>query len=108
MSEVFDASSKEWQPVRPDVAKGVFGRTLLDGNVKAVLTRVAPGGKFQMHRDKYAHLFYFLSGEGIMWVGNEKFEVRSGLAAQIDAGEQHGYENTGSEELMLVSLNLIV
>jgi mannose-6-phosphate isomerase-like protein (cupin superfamily) len=106
MSQVFDAVSFDWQPVRPDVARGVFGKTLLDGKVKAVLTRVTPGGKFEMHRDKYAHLFYFLSGEGKVWVGDKQFAVRAGLVAQIDAGDDHAYENIGSEDLVLLSLNI--
>ena len=106
MSNVVELSSREWQPVRPEIARGVFGKALLDGKVKAVLTRVAPGGKFEMHRDKYAHLFYFLSGEGTVWVGDKQFAARAGLVAQIDAGEDHAYENKGGEDLVLVSLNI--
>ncbi len=106
MGKVFDANSIGWQPVRPEVTDAVFGKTLLDGNVKAVLTRVAPGGKFRKHRDKYAHLFYFLSGEGVLLIGGEKFTVRTGHMAQIDAGELHGYENAGDEDLILISMNL--
>jgi mannose-6-phosphate isomerase-like protein (cupin superfamily) len=108
MSSVFELSSLEWQSVRPEVARGVFGKTLLDGKVKAVLTRVAPGGKFQMHRDKYAHLFYFLSGAGTVWVGDKQFAAHAGLVAQIDAGEDHAYENTGNEDLVLLSVNVPV
>jgi quercetin dioxygenase-like cupin family protein len=106
MSSVFELSSLEWQPVRPEVAHDVFGKTLLDGKVKVVLTRVAPGGKFTRHRDKYAHLFYFLSGEGTLSVGEKQFPARTGLVAQIDAGEEHAYENAGNDDLLLVSLNI--
>jgi mannose-6-phosphate isomerase-like protein (cupin superfamily) len=106
MSVLFDVSTVEWKPVRPEIADGVFGRALLDGKVKAVLTRVEPGGKFNMHADKYAHLFYFLSGEGTVWVGNIRSDVRTGTVVQVDAGESHAYENTGKEDLVLVSLNI--
>jgi len=106
MSSVFELSSLEWQPVRPEVARGVLGKTLLDGKVKVVLTRVVPGGKFTRHRDQYAHLFYFLSGEGTVWVGDKPFATRAGLVAQISAGEEHAYENAGHEDLVLVSLNI--
>jgi mannose-6-phosphate isomerase-like protein (cupin superfamily) len=106
MSEVFNISSMEWQPVRPEVAYGVFGKAMLNGKVKAVLTRVAPGGKFQMHVDDYAHLFYFLSGEGTVWAGKTQSEASSGVVVQVDAGEPHAYENTGKEDLLLVSLNI--
>lgn len=91
---------------KPDVARGVFGKTLLADGVKVVLTRVAPGGKFEMHRDDYGHLFYFLSGEGIVWVGEQQFAAHAGLVVQVSAGEDHAYENAGNEDLMLISLNI--
>jgi mannose-6-phosphate isomerase-like protein (cupin superfamily) len=108
MSGIFDITSVEWKAVRPEITEGVFGRAMLDSNVKAVLTRVAPGGKFRMHADKYAHLFYFLSGQGIVSIGKEKYEARSGTVVQVDAGTAHSYENTGTDDLVLVSLNLPV
>ena len=108
MSDIFDIASVKWKPVRPEVADGVLGRAMLDSNVKAVLTRVVPGGKFRMHSDKYAHLFYFLSGQGIVWLGKEKYEARPGTVVQVDAGIPHAYENTGTEDMVLVSLNLQV
>jgi mannose-6-phosphate isomerase-like protein (cupin superfamily) len=106
MSKLFDESLLAWQPVRTDVATGVFGRTLQDGKVKVVLTRVEPGGKFRTHRDAYAHLFYFLSGIGIVEVGDQKSDARVGVVVQIEAGEAHAYENMGSEDLVLISLNI--
>ncbi len=108
MNNIFDITSVEWKPVRPDVADGVLGRAMLDSTVKAVLTRVVAGGKFRMHADEYAHLFYFLSGQGVVWVGNEKYEVRPGTVVQVDEGTAHAYENTGIDDLVLVSLNLPV
>ena len=106
MSQVFDAASLDWQPVRPDVARGVYGKTLLSDGVKLVLTRVVPGGKFDMHRDGYGHLFYFLGGEGRVCVRDEKFQAVPGLVVHISAGEPHAYENTGNQDLVLISVNL--
>ncbi|MGE5265299.1 MAG: cupin domain-containing protein [Acidobacteriota bacterium] len=106
MSEIFQAESLEWRPVRPEITQGVFGRTLLGENVKTVLTRVAPGGKFRLHRDKYHHLFYFLSGEGTVRVGEKQVPALPGLTVQVTAGEMHAYENTGTADLVLLSLNL--
>jgi quercetin dioxygenase-like cupin family protein len=108
MSPVFEIASREWQPVRPDVARGVFGKTLREGKTKVVLTRVAPGGKFARHRDSYAHLFYFLEGEGTLWIDDQQIAARAGVVAQIDAGQEHAYENTGNTDLVLLSLNIPV
>jgi quercetin dioxygenase-like cupin family protein len=106
MGTLFNVSTMEWKPVRPEITNGVSGKTILDGKVKAVLTRVAPGGKFAMHADAYAHVFYFLGGEGSVWIGGKQSEVRPGVVVQVDAGEAHAYENTGKDDMVLVSLNI--
>ncbi len=106
MGEVFDSAGREWEPLRPDVAHGVYGKTLLADGTKVVLTRVAVGGKFEVHRDNYSHLFYFLSGEGLVWVEGKQFKIISGLVVRVPAGESHAYENTGKQDLMLISMNL--
>ncbi len=104
--KTFSASDLEWQPVRPQITREVFGKSLLDEKVKVVLTRVAPGGKFAEHADRYGHLFYFLSGEGIVRVDGEECEARAGQVFQISPGQMHSYENTGSDDLLLISMNL--
>ncbi len=106
MGEVFDAAQLEWEPVRPDVAHGVYGKTLLSDGIKVVLTRVAVDGRFDMHRDSYGHLFYFLSGEGLVWVEDKQFKAVPGLVVRVTTGELHAYENTDNQDLMLISVNL--
>jgi len=106
MGSWVDVTTLAWQPVRPDVARGVYGRTVLSDGVKVVLTRVAPGGGFSAHRDGYDHLFYVLAGQGLARVEEEEFPLRHGMAVRIAAGETHAYENTGAGDLTLLSLNL--
>jgi len=106
MGEAFDAASLEWEPVRPDVARGVYGKTLLVDGVKLALTRVAVGGRFDMHQDNYGHLFYFLSGEGLVWVQDKRSKAVPGLVVRVTTGEPHAYENTGNQDLMLISVNI--
>jgi len=106
MDHLFNLDALPWKTVRPDVTSGVSGKAMHDGHVKAVLTRVEPGGGFRVHTDAYAHVFYFLSGDGILWVGGDRTPARPGLVARIEAGVPHAYENTGSADLVLVSMNL--
>ena len=106
MSQVTEVASLQWEAVRPEVTHDIFGRTLLAGDVKVVLTRVAPGGEFRMHQDKYGHLFYFLSGEGVVRMKDQEFKAKPGLIVRVLPGEAHAYANTGTEDLMLISLNL--
>ncbi len=106
MNALFNLASLDWKPVRPEITTGILGKAMLDGGLKVVLTRVQPGGRFRSHVDRYGHLFYFLSGQGTLWIAGERSEAGPGLVAQIDAGAEHAYENTGKEDLVLVSLNL--
>lgn len=106
MPKILDVHSLEWQPVRPDVAQGVWGKTLFDDKVKVVLTRLEPGARFVPHRDKYGHVLYFQSGEGYVRVGDQKTNVRPGIVVHISAGEEHEYGNSGDQDLMLISLNI--
>lgn len=108
MSNSFDISSVDWQPVRPNITRDVFGKNMLDDKIKVVLTRVAPGGIFKTHRDNYGHLFYFLSGSGVVKIGDQQFDAHPGLTVRIQAGEIHSYENTGVQDLVLISMNLPV
>ena len=106
MSEIFTVDVLDWQPVRPEVTCGVYGKALLEDGVKIVLTRVAPGGSFSPHRDPYGHLFYFLAGEGIVRVEEREMRAGPGLVVRVEPGESHSYENTGREDLTLISANV--
>ena len=106
MGNAFQLNDLPWQPVRPALASGVFGRTLLDSDTKVVYTRVEAGGGFAPHVDPYGHLMYVLSGSGLALSGGSEYLLTSGLVLQIPAGEEHSYRNTGSDQLVLISLNL--
>ena len=106
MSRTFDMAALEWETVRPDVARGVYGKTLMDKGVKLVFTRVAAGGGFALHRDAYGHLLHFLAGSGYVDLNGERLRVYPGLVVEITAGDEHGYQNTGNEDLILISANL--
>ncbi len=106
MGQVFAVDDIPWEPVRPDVATGVAGRTLLADGVRIVLTRVAPGGGFAAHRDAYGHLLQVLAGTGVVGLAGREYPAGPGLVVRIDAGEEHYYRNTGSDDLTLLSVNI--
>ncbi|MBJ6727675.1 cupin domain-containing protein [Geomesophilobacter sediminis] len=97
-----------WVPVRPGVATGVFGKTLLDGATKIVLTRVEPDGGFATHVDRYGHLMQVLEGEGVATVGAQEYAMSPGIVLRIPAGLPHSYRNCGAGYLVLLSVNLPV
>jgi quercetin dioxygenase-like cupin family protein len=106
MSKAFHLDSLAWEPVRTDVARQVYGKTLLDELIKIVYTHVKPGGGFSAHQDRYGHLLVFLGGTGIAGVGKEEFPARAGLVVHVSAGDEHFFRNTGDDDLVLISLNL--
>ena len=57
-----------------------------------------------IHGDEGAleELYYFLKGDGVMWVEDEEVPVSAGDAVLVPDGIDHGFRNTGSEPLRLV------
>jgi quercetin dioxygenase-like cupin family protein len=106
MSAAFQLNELPWEPVRPALVTGVFGRTMLDAGTKMVYTRVEPDGGFALHVDSYGHLLYILSGSGVARAGGSEYQLSPGLVLQIKGGEEHSYRNTGSEDLVLIALNI--
>jgi quercetin dioxygenase-like cupin family protein len=106
---IYDLTEREWNPLRGDFTRGVFGKSLVPeglSDVRVVLTRVAASGEFPGHRDPYHHVFCFLAGEGTGWLGGESYEIHPGKVVQVPAGVDHGYRNTGKEDLVLLTLNI--
>ena len=98
-----------WNEVRSDLTTKVFGKPLIPkewSNVKMSLTKVEPGGKFPLHIDNYHHIFYFIKGEGIGIIDKKEYEIKPELIVEVPAGKEHGYENTGNDDLILITVNL--
>lgn len=106
MGRIRDINAEQWQPLRPELTSGVSGKLLHAGAIRVVLTRVAPGGEFRPHRDAYGHLFQILAGVGEVVIAAEVVAVAPGNCIEIEPGELHGYRNTGTGELLLLSINL--
>jgi mannose-6-phosphate isomerase-like protein (cupin superfamily) len=98
----------EWNPLRPDLTDHVLSHGLIPegATVQSVaLTKVAPGGEFATHTDDYHHVFCFLRGEGKGWIGESSYDISSELIVRVTAGTPHGYRNTGSGDLLLITIN---
>ncbi|HJV65835.1 MAG TPA: cupin domain-containing protein [Geomonas sp.] len=106
MSNAIKLDDLPWTPVRPEIATGISGKTMLDTATKMVYTRVEAGGGFAPHVDGYDHLMYILNGRGVAVAGGIEYRLEPGLMLEIEAGEEHCYRNTGSDLLELLSLNV--
>lgn len=108
-SKVQHVKKDQWQPTRENITKDVLGKNLLPSKiteVKAVLTRVTPGGEFRKHTDEYHHIFYFLKGRGIGWLGKKQYQIAPNTLVQVPKGTIHGYKNTSNKVMLLITFNL--
>jgi mannose-6-phosphate isomerase-like protein (cupin superfamily) len=106
---IYELDLKEWLPIREDVTTLVFGKLIIPkdwSNVKISVTKVSTQGEFSSHVDSYHHVFYFLKGKGIGYIDNEEYEIKPELVVEIPAGTKHGYKNTGTEDLFLITVNI--
>lgn len=58
-----------------------------------------PGAASLRHRLAAVEVYYFLAGRGLMHVGGERADVRSGLAVVVPSGAVQWLENTGDSDL---------
>lgn len=106
---IYYLESLKWLPIREDVTTLVYGKSIIPkdwSNVKISVTKVSPNGEFNNHIDSYHHVFYFLKGNGIGYIDNEEYEIKPELVVEILAGIKHGYKNTGTEDLILITVNI--
>ena len=94
-------------PVEHDPGTGVSWRTLTSADrtptrqLTSGVCEIEPGGALELHRHPTLELYYFLTGSGIVWLGDEERTVTAGVTVSIPADLPHGIRNTGSDVLRL-------
>ena len=84
---------------------GFFGGVMklpIDFEVWELAPGVSEGSHVHGGENILEELYYFLEGEGVMWVDGENVPVTAGDALLAPAGTDHGFKNTGSGPLKLV------
>lgn len=75
------------------------------GNVLQSLAEatVAPGGQTVLHRHhRTEELYHVIAGEGLMFLGEERFVMRPGDTVLIPPGTAHRVRNTGADPLVFL------
>ncbi len=62
---------------------------------------VSEGSHIHEGEQTLEEIYYFLQGEGVMWVDGEDVQVRAGDAMLVPPGVDHGFRNTGNEPLKI-------
>jgi len=84
------------------------GRSLIEKSPSYAvnLTTVEPGGYSKLHKHEWEHGFYFLSGIGIMEVGDEKDDVTAGTAVHVPGWIPHKISNKGKTDLVFLNIHV--
>ena len=98
-----------WEPFGGKT-KGIFRKNLsamtFPSGFKASLTWAKPGGEFPEHIDPYAHIFYIMKGKGEATIEGRAIPLKKGTALTVLAGKKHSYKNPGTDDLLLITLNI--
>ncbi len=104
----FDLNEVAWRKFQHNTTS-VFVKDLsnkeFDEHFNISLFKVAYRGEFPKHHHKHSHVIYFLSGVGEFWVGSRIYKAKPGTVALVRSNEEHGYRNTGKEDLKLIVSN---
>ena len=61
-----------------------------------------PTRELEEHIDPYEEIYFILSGEGTMRVGDDRRKVKTGDAIWIPTGDVHGLVNESDEDLEIL------
>lgn len=77
----------------------------MDKNGKVILSRIHPGGSIGMHLHQTSDdINYVISGKGIAYSDGVKEELTGGVCHICPKGHAHQLVNTGTEDLVLLTV----
>ncbi len=103
---VVNVASPEAERTTYIAHRGGIARMLLTSHVMKAMeffawATVAPGNTMEEHIDEVEEIYFMLSGEGLMKVGDEEKAVKTWDAIWLPAGVPHAFTNTGKEHAFI-------
>ena len=86
--------------------KPIWMRGESNSHAQVMLVRMAPGVLSPQRRHPHPQIFYVLSGSGRLELDDRVYQLKAGDAVRVLHGELHGFENTGSAELVMLEIQL--
>ena len=87
-------------PEVPNVCRQILREAWQSKNVSVAHVIMRPKEVSLSHKHmKFTELYYILEGEGVMWLGEEKFGVKEGSLVEVRPNTAHKLENTGKSTL---------
>lgn len=83
----------------------ISARMYMDGNGKIIPCKVHPGGSIGTHSHGTSDdINYILSGKGIAICDGEEEELMEGICHICKKGSEHSIINTGTEDLVMLTI----
>jgi mannose-6-phosphate isomerase-like protein (cupin superfamily) len=84
------------------IAQMVLDRRVLKEIGFLAFATLTPGKEIEAHVDPMEEIYFFLSGEGEMSVGEDSRHVVSGDAVWVTTGSSHSVLNSGEADLCML------
>ncbi|HEU0194260.1 MAG TPA: cupin domain-containing protein [Gaiellales bacterium] len=98
---VFDFGDMEFSPT----AWLFEGRPRAGVGISVFVVRTPPGKGVDLHVHPYSETFVLLEGSGRWTAGDEVVELRQDQMLVVPPRTPHGFQNTGREPLLVVSVH---
>ena len=87
-------------PEIPNICNQRLKEVWKNKDVSVAYVEMDPGNISFLHKhNTFTELYYILSGKGIMYVGNQTFNVSKNTLIEIEPGIQHELENPNESVL---------
>ena len=105
----FELADATWKPLEREETRGVESSILVPleegGRTQVGVTRIGPGGEYDVHVDEYAQVFCVMEGRGEGEVDGEQVPLEPGVIIRTRAGEPHALRATGDQPLVFLTVN---
>jgi quercetin dioxygenase-like cupin family protein len=106
--QLLELSRMDWEKgIVPGIAqKPMLTRKESNSHAQMYLVKMEKGATSPAHRHPHPQLFYVISGTGQARLDGQIYELIPGSTVRILDGEMHDFVNTGSEELVMIEMQM--
>ncbi len=107
-AQILQLADRPWeQGISPTIwQKPIWTRSDSNSHAQMMLVKMAPGGTSPAHRHPHPQIFYVIAGTGIVRLDGKEYTLKPGSAVRVLDGELHDFVNTGTEELVMIELQV--
>lgn len=86
-------------------ARDLIGDDHGGAGVSVIFTHAPPGRGPALHTHPYAEILILIEGQATVFDGKQRREISAGDIVVVDAGEPHGFVNSGDRPLRQIDIH---